>query len=72
MQRVCVFTGSSPGAKMDYGLAAKALAEELVTRDIELVYGGANIGLMGTLADRVIESGGSVIGVIPKARFRVR
>jgi uncharacterized protein (TIGR00730 family) len=66
MRRICVFTGSSPGASKEYGLAAKALAEELVSRGIELVYGGARVGLMGILADRVLELGGIVIGVIPK------
>ncbi|MFT5696125.1 MAG: hypothetical protein ACI9QQ_002105 [Myxococcota bacterium] len=67
MNRICVFTGSSPGAKNDYRDAALALAEELVSRDLELVYGGANIGLMGAVADRVLELGGHVIGVIPES-----
>lgn len=65
MKRICVFTGSSPGARADYGAAARTLAEELVSREIELVYGGARVGLMGMLADRVLELGGHVIGVIP-------
>lgn len=67
MNRICVFTGSSPGAKNDYRDAALALAEELVSRDLELVYGGANVGLMGAVADRVLELGGHVIGVIPES-----
>jgi uncharacterized protein (TIGR00730 family) len=67
VNRICVFTGSSPGAKNDYRDAALALAEELVSRDLELVYGGANIGLMGAVADRVLELGGHVIGVIPES-----
>lgn len=55
-----------------YGTAAEALAEELVSRAIELMYGGANVGLMGVLADRVLELGGSVIGVIPESLVAVR
>ena len=62
---ICVFTGSSPGARGDYAAAATALAEELVARGLDLVYGGANVGLMGTIADRVLELGGRVTGVIP-------
>jgi uncharacterized protein (TIGR00730 family) len=65
--RICVFAGSSPGARRDYAVAARDLAEELVSRDLGLVYGGANVGLMGTLADTVLELGGHVIGVIPES-----
>ena len=64
---ICVFTGSSPGARGDYAAAATALAEELVARGFDLVYGGANVGLMGTIADRVLELGGRVTGVIPES-----
>ena len=64
---ICVFTGSSPGARGDYAAAATALAEELVARGLDLVYGGANVGLMGTIADRVLELGGRVTGVIPES-----
>ena len=67
VQRICVFTGSSLGARSEYAVATKNLAEELVSRDLELVYGGANVGLMGTLADTVLELGGHVIGVIPES-----
>lgn len=67
MKRVCVFLGSSPGARPAYAAAARALAGELVRRDLELVYGGGNVGLMGILADAVLSEGGRVIGVIPAA-----
>lgn len=67
MKRVCVFLGSSPGARPAYAAAARALAGELVRRDLELVYGGGNVGLMGILADAVLSEGGHVIGVIPAA-----
>lgn len=66
MQRVCVYCGSSMGARPVYAEAAETLAEELVSQDLELVYGGASKGIMGVIADRVLELGGKVHGVIPK------
>lgn len=66
MERICVFTGSSPGARSEYTDAAVALADEIAARGLELVYGGAKVGLMGVLADRVLAGGGRVIGVIPE------
>jgi uncharacterized protein (TIGR00730 family) len=65
MERVCVFCGSSPGAKPEYAEAAVELGRELAARGLGLVYGGAEVGLMGTLADAVIGAGGEAIGVIP-------
>jgi uncharacterized protein (TIGR00730 family) len=67
MQRVCVFSGSSPGAREAYAASAAALGRELVRRGLGLVYGGAHVGLMGVLADAVLEAGGDVVGVIPAA-----
>ena len=67
MNRICVFTGCSTGASSDYSAAAKDLAQAIVERGCELVYGGANVGLMGVVADRVLELGGRAVGVIPKA-----
>ncbi|MCH2170036.1 TIGR00730 family Rossman fold protein [Myxococcota bacterium] len=67
MQRICVFTGSSVGTRSDYALAARSLARELVSRELGLVYGGANVGLMGILANAVLDLGGHVIGVIPES-----
>ncbi len=67
MKRVCVYCGSSPGKLPDYIESACELAQELVKRDIGLVYGGASVGIMGALADAVLDSGGDVIGVIPKS-----
>ncbi len=66
-QRLCVFCGSSMGARTQYRAAAESLGELLVERGIELVYGGGNIGLMGVLADKVLALGGRVIGVIPES-----
>jgi uncharacterized protein (TIGR00730 family) len=66
MKSVCVFCGSSPGANPIYWEAAVALGHELAQRSLRLVYGGGNIGLMGAVADAVLEAHGQVIGVIPQ------
>jgi uncharacterized protein (TIGR00730 family) len=66
MQRVCVFSGSSPGARPEYAVAAGALGAVLARRGLGLVYGGAKVGLMGVVADAVLAGGGEVIGIIPK------
>jgi uncharacterized protein (TIGR00730 family) len=66
---VCVFAGSSPGARPEYATAARALARSLAGEGISLVYGGGSVGLMGILADEVLARGGPVIGVIPQALF---
>lgn len=65
--RLCVFCGSSLGTRRVYRAAAEALGALLAERQIELVYGGAHVGLMGALADSVLARGGRVIGVIPQA-----
>ena len=69
MKRVCVFTGASPGARPAYARAARALAAAMAERGLTLVYGGTRVGLMGTLADSVLNAGGEVIGVIPGGLF---
>jgi uncharacterized protein (TIGR00730 family) len=61
-----VFCGSSTGRHPAYAAAAQALALELVARDVEIVYGGGNVGLMGSVADAALRAGGRVIGVIPE------
>ena len=66
INRICVFSGSSPGSRPEYARAAKALGHELVQHKIELVYGGGHVGLMGTVADAVMSAGGRVTGVIPE------
>jgi uncharacterized protein (TIGR00730 family) len=65
VKRVLVFCGSSPGARPEYVAAAEQLGHLLADREIELVYGGASVGLMGALADGALAAGGTVIGVIP-------
>ncbi|KAL0438440.1 UNVERIFIED_CONTAM: Cytokinin riboside 5'-monophosphate phosphoribohydrolase LOG3 [Sesamum latifolium] len=64
-KRICVFCGSSPGKNPTYHLAAIHLAKQLVERQIDLVYGGGSIGLMGLLSQAVYDGGRHVLGVIP-------
>jgi uncharacterized protein (TIGR00730 family) len=66
MKKICVFCGSSPGAKPEYIQAARRLGFILAQRKIGLVYGGGKIGMMGQLAQSALENGGEVIGVIPR------
>jgi hypothetical protein len=66
MRRICVFCGSSPGSRPEYGDAAEEMGSELARRNIGLVYGGGNVGLMGTIADAVLKAGGEAQGVIPE------
>ena len=68
--RICVFCGSSVGARPAYIAAAKDLGELLVQRGIGLVFGGGRIGLMGAIADAVLARGGEAIGVIPDGLMR--
>lgn len=67
MKSICVFCGSSTGARPAYVEAARSLGTLLAERDITLVYGAGNIGLMGAAADAALASGGRVVGVIPDA-----
>jgi uncharacterized protein (TIGR00730 family) len=67
MKSVCVFAGSSLGRSPEYAAAAVELGRVLASRDIGLVYGGARVGIMGTVADAVLAGGGRVTGVIPRA-----
>jgi hypothetical protein len=69
MRSVCVFTGSNHGARTGFAEAARALGAELVRRDITLVFGAGSVGLMGVVADAVLDAGGRAIGVIPDALF---
>jgi uncharacterized protein (TIGR00730 family) len=70
MKAICVYCGSSPGRLEDYADGARALASALVARNLGLVYGGASIGLMGLVANTVLQLGGRVVGVIPKGLAR--
>ena len=64
MERVLVFCGSSTGRRPEYAETALRLGRLLAQRELGLVYGGASIGLMGAIADAVLEAGGEVTGVI--------
>lgn len=65
MKRITVFCGSSSGTEEIYTSQAILLGQTLAKRNIELVYGGANVGLMGAVADGVLNAGGKAIGVLP-------
>ncbi|MEW6434590.1 MAG: TIGR00730 family Rossman fold protein [Myxococcota bacterium] len=67
---VCVFCGSKPGASPVFREAATALGQALARKGLGLVYGGAGQGLMGTVADAVLDGGGEAIGVIPHGLAR--
>jgi len=67
IRRICVFCGSSSGARASYADAAVSLARSLAGHRIAIVYGGAKVGLMGILADSALEAGGEVIGVMPRS-----
>ena len=66
MKRVCVYCGSRDGNSPEFATATDDLADQLVARGYEGVYGGGRVGLMGKLADRVLRGGGTMIGVIPE------
>jgi uncharacterized protein (TIGR00730 family) len=65
MKMICVYCGSNPGRLPEYREAARLLGYEMAARGLGLVYGGASIGVMGAVADAMLERAGKVIGVIP-------
>lgn len=67
MKNITVFCGSSSGFRVEYAEAAVNLAHCLAERNIRLIYGGGNVGLMGVIADEMMRQGGEVIGIIPDA-----
>ncbi|AGC46368.1 hypothetical protein MYSTI_05081 [Myxococcus stipitatus DSM 14675] len=66
VRSICVFCGSRPGNHPEYTKAAEQLGTELGRRGITLVYGGASVGLMGTVASAALAAGGKVVGVLPQ------
>jgi len=66
LRRICVFCGSSSGTQPIYTHAAETVGRQLAQQGTELVYGGGNVGLMGTVADSCLAHGGRVLGVIPQ------
>lgn len=71
VKKLAIFCGSNIGNSMIYKEAAETLADELSRAGLSIVYGGAKVGLMGLIADRMMANGSSVIGVIPQALFDV-
>lgn len=67
LKSICVFCGSSRGARPDYIDASEQLARSMVERDLSLVYGGAHVGIMGAIANEVLKLGGKAYGVIPES-----
>lgn len=67
MKRICVFCGSNSGVDPIYLETAEKVGKFLADHKIELVFGGGRVGLMGKIADTVMENGGKVIGIIPQA-----
>ena len=70
VKTVGVFCGSSVGGQPAYAQAAERLGRALAARGLGLVYGGASVGLMGVLADTVLQAGGAVVGVMPRGLAR--
>jgi uncharacterized protein (TIGR00730 family) len=67
IRRIAVYCGSAPGNDPVFAEAAVSLIREMAARRIDLVYGGGRLGLMGLIADTMLEAGGEVHGVIPAA-----
>jgi uncharacterized protein (TIGR00730 family) len=65
MFSLCVYAGSAVGVRPEYAAAARQVGRLMLDRGWRLVYGGGGIGLMGVLADTILEGGGEVVGVIP-------
>ncbi len=65
MKNICIYCGSSAGTRPEYAEAARRVGRVLADQGVGLVYGGGQVGLMGIVADAVLERGGRVIGVIP-------
>ena len=66
MRSICVYCGSNSGSKPVYTERAMRLGERIAREGLQLVYGGGNVGLMGVVADAVLQAGGEVVGVIPE------
>jgi uncharacterized protein (TIGR00730 family) len=71
MKRICVFCGSDRGVRPDYADAARRFGRALASRRLALVYGGGRVGLMGEIANSVLDAGGEVVGVIPRSLYEM-
>ena len=66
IRRICVYCGSGPGKNPAYAAAAETLGKDMAKHDIDLVYGGGSLGLIGIVARSVLKHGGHVTGIIPQ------
>jgi uncharacterized protein (TIGR00730 family) len=66
MKKITVYCGSNKGKNPAYEIGAKILAKEMISRDMALVYGAGNVGLMGVIADEMLAAGKEVFGIIPQ------
>lgn len=66
MKKICVFCGSSPGADPQFLNTARELGKEIANRNLGLVYGGSDLGLMGAISQSALDHGTEVIGIMPK------
>jgi len=66
LRKICVYCGSGPGADPAFAEAARQFGAILAEHRIGLVYGGGSVGLMGEIANAVLDKGGKVLGVIPR------
>jgi uncharacterized protein (TIGR00730 family) len=69
LSRICVYCGSSSGSSPEFAETAQALGRLLAAQGLTLVYGGADVGLMGLVANAVMAAGGQVVGVMPRNLF---
>ena len=67
VKRLAVYCGSAPGSRPEFADATRATAVAMLKNNVDLVYGGGRLGLMGLIADSILAGGGQVYGVIPKA-----
>lgn len=69
LHAICVFCGSNNGQQPEFKQDAEVLGQLLAEKNIQLIFGGSNVGLMGTIAQSVMSHGGEAIGIIPKKIF---
>ncbi|MCM3018229.1 TIGR00730 family Rossman fold protein [Priestia megaterium] len=69
MKSICVFAGSSAGIKTEYKEASVSLGRYMAQKNYRLIYGGSRMGLMGEVANEMLQHGGEVIGIMPRGLF---
>ncbi len=67
LKSVCIFCGSSPGKNKQYVKVAKRLGAFMAQNDFRLIYGGASIGIMGAIAEKILQDSGEVVGIMPQS-----